>query len=120
MMELDIILNLLRESNLNNVEALVARLAGIGLTIAIVRAVRKGSLIPDSATGGWKSSAWALGLSIASCVMLNMARMAVNDPAVWWQILPLESTLTWLGAMGAWSGGKAVATATGKVVSSFA
>lgn len=116
-MELDIILNLLRESNFNNVEALVARLGSIALTVAIVRGIRKADIIPDSVSGGWKSSAWALGLSLMSCVAVNMARTSVGDPAVWWQILPLEATLTWLGAMGAWTGTKAVA---GKVASALA
>jgi hypothetical protein len=77
----------------------VGDVTAVTLTVAIVAGLRNWLSLPQQLT--------ALVAFIVAIVMTIIVNLGMGIPIVWGKI-PLEAIQAWLGAMGVWSGGKAL------------
>lgn len=78
---------------------MIEELGASGITLAVVAVIRQA--IPD--LSGRASMIVALGASVMVTAMLTLGVSGA------WNTAPIQALQNWLVAMGAWSGGKALA-----------
>ena len=77
--------------------------AAVGLTVAVVTVLRKRLTLTAPAL-----VFTALIVAAVLCVVVDLALHAGTGEPLHWQKIPLNVVVSWLSAMGMWSGGKVI------------